>query len=370
MLYIEDDGLLTSAGTVAGIDCCLHLVRQRLGAQTTNHLARRLVVAPHRQGGQAQFIEQPLPDSAQDGRLGELLVWLRQNLDQAHSLDSLAQRVLMSRRTFTRHFRQLTGTTVNQWLQAERLALAQRLLETTEHSGAGDRRAGRLRFGGVVAPAVLRRVRPAAAGLPARLRLPVRQRALLQLLAPERVHRPQLHRAEQRLRRAGVPGPELVAEIVVPPFAGQVAETGVEHRVIEQATMIADASLARVGLRQAFEVGGVEAGTASSKALPMSSQRPWASHRVTSTAPPVRCGWAPAAAARRRDELAGEPFQLGFAGPWVVRGRAGQAVVEILLHGERPPGVQHHQAHAAGEGGGDPQETLEDLAASVTPGIA
>ncbi|HCK4782401.1 TPA: DJ-1/PfpI family protein, partial [Pseudomonas aeruginosa] len=95
VLYIEDDGLLTSAGTVAGIDCCLHLVRQRLGAQTTNHLARRLVVAPHRQGGQAQFIEQPLPDSAQDGRLGELLVWLRQNLDQAHSLDSLAQRVLM-----------------------------------------------------------------------------------------------------------------------------------------------------------------------------------------------------------------------------------------------------------------------------------
>ncbi|MBF3216670.1 helix-turn-helix domain-containing protein, partial [Pseudomonas aeruginosa] len=134
VLYIEDDGLLTSAGTVAGIDCCLHLVRQRLGAQTTNHLARRLVVAPHRQGGQAQFIEQPLPDSAQNGRLGELLVWLRQNLDQAHSLDSLAQRVLMSRRTFTRHFRQLTGTTVSQWLQAERLALAQRLLETTEHS--------------------------------------------------------------------------------------------------------------------------------------------------------------------------------------------------------------------------------------------
>ncbi|MBH9344669.1 helix-turn-helix domain-containing protein [Pseudomonas aeruginosa] len=134
VLYIEDDGLLTSAGTVAGIDCCLHLVRQRLGAQTTNHLARRRVVAPHRQGGQAQFIEQPLPDSAQDGRLGDLLVWLRQNLDQPHSLDSLARRVLMSRRTFTRHFRQLTGTTVSQWLQAERLALAQRLLETTEHS--------------------------------------------------------------------------------------------------------------------------------------------------------------------------------------------------------------------------------------------
>ncbi len=161
MLYIEDDGLLTSAGTVAGIDCCLHLVRQRLGAQTTNHLARRLVVAPHRQGGQAQFIEQPLPDSAQDGRLGELLVWLRQNLDQAHSLDSLAQRVLMSRRTFTRHFRQLTGTTVSQWLQAERLALAQRLLETTEHSVQAI--AGLAGFGSAVS---LRQQFSAAFGLP------------------------------------------------------------------------------------------------------------------------------------------------------------------------------------------------------------
>ncbi len=161
VLYIEDDGLLTSAGTVAGIDCCLHLVRQRLGAQTTNHLARRLVVAPHRQGGQAQFIEQPLPDSAQDGRLGELLVWLRQNLDQAHSLDSLAQRVLMSRRTFTRHFRQLTGTTVSQWLQAERLALAQRLLETTEHSVQAI--AGLVGFGSAVS---LRQQFSAAFGLP------------------------------------------------------------------------------------------------------------------------------------------------------------------------------------------------------------
>ncbi|MBG6617262.1 helix-turn-helix domain-containing protein [Pseudomonas aeruginosa] len=161
VLYIEDDGLLTSAGTVAGIDCCLHLVRQRLGAQTANHLARRRGVAPHRQGGQAQFIEQPLPDSAQDGRLGELLVWLRQNLDQAHSLDSLAQRVLMSRRTFTRHFRQLTGTTVSQWLQAERLALAQRLLETTEHSVQAI--AGLAGFGSAVS---LRQQLSAAVGLP------------------------------------------------------------------------------------------------------------------------------------------------------------------------------------------------------------
>ena len=189
----------------------------------------------------------------------------------------------------------------------------------------------------------------------------------MQLLAPERVHRLQLHRAEQRLRRAGVPGPELVAEIVVPPFAGQVAETGVEHRVIEQATMIADASLARVGLRQAFEVGGVGGrhGFVEGAAHVQPAALGVAQGDVHRAAGEMRAGRL-AAAARRRDELAGEPFQLGFAGPWVVRGQgAGQAVVEILLHGERPPGVQHHQAHAAGEGGGDPQETLEDLAASV-----
>ncbi len=88
-------------------------------------------------------------------------MWLRQNLDQAHSLDSLAQRVLMSRRTFTRHFRQLTGTTVNQWLQAERLALAQRLLETTEHSVQAI--AGLAGFGSAVS---LRQQFSAAFGLP------------------------------------------------------------------------------------------------------------------------------------------------------------------------------------------------------------
>ncbi len=134
VLYIDDGDLLTSAGTAAGLDCCLHLLRQRCGAQVANRVARRLVVAPHRQGGQAQFIEQPLPASAQGDRLGELLDWVRTHLDQPHSLDSLANRALMSRRSFTRHFRRLTGSTVGAWLLAERLAYSRRLLESGEQS--------------------------------------------------------------------------------------------------------------------------------------------------------------------------------------------------------------------------------------------
>lgn len=129
VLYLDDGPLLTSAGTAAGLDCCLHLLRQLSGAEAANSVARRLVTPPHRQGGQAQYIEQPLPVSAGGGRLAGLLDWVRANLDQPHSLDSLAARALMSRRSFTRHFRQFTGGTVHAWLLAERLVLCQRLLE-------------------------------------------------------------------------------------------------------------------------------------------------------------------------------------------------------------------------------------------------
>jgi transcriptional regulator GlxA family with amidase domain len=132
VLYVEDGNIVTSAGTAAGLDCCLHLLRQRYGADCANRVARRLVVPPHRQGGQAQYIEQPLPDTAQDSRLAELMDWVRAHLAGAHTLDSLAARSLMSRRTFTRRFHQLTGSTVGQWLLGERLAYAQRLLESTD----------------------------------------------------------------------------------------------------------------------------------------------------------------------------------------------------------------------------------------------
>lgn len=134
VLYIDEGRIVTSAGTAAGLDCCLHLVRQAYGVAAANRIARRLVVPPHRQGGQAQFIEQPLPATASNTRLGMLLDKVRATLAQPHTLDSLAQAASMSRRTFTRHFRQITGMTVNHWLRNERLAMSQRLLEASEHS--------------------------------------------------------------------------------------------------------------------------------------------------------------------------------------------------------------------------------------------
>lgn len=133
VLYVSDGNLLTSAGTAAGLDCCLYLLRTLCGAEAANSVARRLVVPPHRQGGQAQFIEQPVPATPRDSRLSELLDWLRASLAQPHSIDSLATRAHMTRRTFTRAFRNLTGHTLGDWLLAQRLALTQRLLETSEH---------------------------------------------------------------------------------------------------------------------------------------------------------------------------------------------------------------------------------------------
>lgn len=132
VLYIEDGNVLTSAGTAAGLDACLHLLRQRLGAAEANRVARRLVVSPHREGGQAQFIEQPLPKTAGGTRLARLIDAVRERLGEPHDLDSLAAEVRMSRRSFTRHFKALTGTTVQSWLLAERLAQSQRLLERTD----------------------------------------------------------------------------------------------------------------------------------------------------------------------------------------------------------------------------------------------
>ncbi len=154
VLYVEDGNVMTSAGTAAGIDCCLHLVRQRHGAESANRVARRLVVPPHRQGGQAQFIEQPVPATARDSRLAGLLDRVREHLDQSHTLDSLAGQALMSRRTFSRRFHHLTGMTVGQWLLEQRLALVRRLLESGDQpipvisalAGFGSVEAMRLHF--------------------------------------------------------------------------------------------------------------------------------------------------------------------------------------------------------------------------------
>ena len=132
-LYVDDGGVLTSAGVAAGLDCCLYLLRQLSGAEVANKAARRMLVAPHRQGGQAQFIERPLPVSGSEGRFSEVLAFVGMRLKDEHSIDALAERAVMSRRHFTRHFRQATGTSFKQWLLAQRLAHAQGLLE---HSAA------------------------------------------------------------------------------------------------------------------------------------------------------------------------------------------------------------------------------------------
>jgi len=133
-LYVEDGGLLTSAGAAAGMDCCLYLVRKRYGGAIANRIARRLVVPTYREGGQAQFIEKPVPVSTHDARINTLLEYLRSNLDTPLSLDDLAQQAHLSRRTLTRAFQQATGMSVGEWLLAERLRRAQELLESSEHS--------------------------------------------------------------------------------------------------------------------------------------------------------------------------------------------------------------------------------------------
>lgn len=132
VLYVDDGDVITSAGTVAAIDCCLNLVRQRHGADVANRVARLLVTPPHRQGGQAQYIEQPVPILPSESRLPGVLQWAREHLSEPLSLDVLADIARMSRRTFTRRFREATGTTVVKWLAFERIARAQQLLETTD----------------------------------------------------------------------------------------------------------------------------------------------------------------------------------------------------------------------------------------------
>ncbi|MEM7357378.1 MAG: helix-turn-helix domain-containing protein, partial [Acidobacteriota bacterium] len=130
VLYVDEGSLLTSAGSAAGLDLCLHLVRRDFGAAVANSVARRLVVPPHRDGGQAQFIDAPI-DASENG-LAELLDWARQRLDQAHSTESLARQAHISPRTLARRFRDTMGSTPHQWLRRERVARAREYLEETD----------------------------------------------------------------------------------------------------------------------------------------------------------------------------------------------------------------------------------------------
>ena len=128
-LYVDDEGIITSAGTAAALDCCLYLIRQRFGSLVANQIARRMIVPPHREGGQAQFIAQPVPKNTRDARINGLLEYLQQHIREPHNLDSLAQVAAMSRRTLPRHFAKATGMGIADWLAAERLRRSQHLLE-------------------------------------------------------------------------------------------------------------------------------------------------------------------------------------------------------------------------------------------------
>lgn len=130
-LYVEDGPIITSAGTAAGIDACLHVVRRELGAEVANAIARRMVVPPHRDGGQAQYVETPVPRRTADSdSLAPLLDWMQAHLNEPMTVGGLADRAHMSSRTFARRFSATTGTTPHQWLIRQRVLLAQRLLET------------------------------------------------------------------------------------------------------------------------------------------------------------------------------------------------------------------------------------------------
>lgn len=133
-LYVEQENLITSAGSMAGIDCCLAVIRKFYGIKISNRLARIIVSAPHREGGQAQFIEQPIAQRTNNQTINELLDYLRENLAQPHNIDELATKLAMSRSTFTRHFRKATGMAVMEWLIETRLQRGRELLESSELS--------------------------------------------------------------------------------------------------------------------------------------------------------------------------------------------------------------------------------------------
>lgn len=131
VLYVQDGSVVTSAGSAAGLDACLHLIRQEFGAGVAATVARNMVVPPHRDGGQAQFIESPVPVYSAE-TLQPLLEWMSQHLADELTVEVLASRALMSPRTFARRFRAETGTTPYHWVTNQRVLLAERLLEESD----------------------------------------------------------------------------------------------------------------------------------------------------------------------------------------------------------------------------------------------
>ncbi|WP_405561170.1 GlxA family transcriptional regulator [Streptomyces sp. NBC_01180] len=148
-LFVDDGDVLTSAGTAAGIDLCLHIVRTDHGADAAGALARRLVVPPRRSGGQERYLDRSLPEEIGSDPLAEVVAWALEHLHEQFDVETLAARAYMSRRTFDRRFRSLTGSAPLQWLITQRVLQAQRLLETSDYSV--DEVAGRCGFRSPVA---------------------------------------------------------------------------------------------------------------------------------------------------------------------------------------------------------------------------
>ncbi len=146
---MDDGDVLTSAGTAAGIDLCLHIVRTDHGNEAAGALARRLVVPPRRSGGQERYLDRSLPEEIGADPLAEVVAWALEHLHEQFDVETLAARAYMSRRTFDRRFRSLTGSAPLQWLITQRVLQAQRLLETSDYSV--DEVAGRCGFRSPVA---------------------------------------------------------------------------------------------------------------------------------------------------------------------------------------------------------------------------
>ena len=130
VLYVDDGDIMTSAGRAAGLDLCLHIVRSDHGTEIANQVARRLVIAPHREGGQAQYIRQPVP-SIEGDALAIVFDWAQRHLDRDLTISSLAAKARMSRRTFIRRFEDATGMSPGEWVVQTRVAKARELLEAT-----------------------------------------------------------------------------------------------------------------------------------------------------------------------------------------------------------------------------------------------
>ncbi|MCI0685871.1 MAG: helix-turn-helix domain-containing protein [Sporichthyaceae bacterium] len=131
VLYVDEGRVLTGAGGSAGVDVCLYLLRREYGAKVAASIARDIVVPPHRDGGQAQYIPRPVPECESD-LLQDLIGWAREHIDEQLSVEQMAARALMSPRSFARNFKDATGTTPHAWLLAQRMQLAEELLETTD----------------------------------------------------------------------------------------------------------------------------------------------------------------------------------------------------------------------------------------------